>query len=1381
MMKSIKNLALTTGIITAMSLTFSVGHADDRDIYITDTASANTANHNILFVMDTSGSMGDYIAALSPKGDYDPTIDYGDSPDKIYVYGADGNWTGQTIETSQNKCTTMTNAWAASTGNPIYQDFALQWLPGSVEVDNGQTCGANGIQQLAVQRGPINVNVDQGDWKQLQIFDVEPNRDFSITISSNRNVTAYVSSYFGNNNIEHCSVGPTQSYTCEGNTGDRTTLDVWVKRRSSNSTTAQFTGYVNETAPGECTDNPDTVLPAGWNTTFADDPAATAVLECKNDRERHGIDEASQAKYVTSCPFGQTCTTPTYSANESEEIDWSNAPLQYFVPANFHDYRQRDFYNTDGVVYPVENPDTFCDRESRLGTLFNPIEPDDSRIVYECFTLLGLMQNTVSRLVESLTGSPINVGLMRFNKNNNNDDGGTIVDAVQSIDTNTDFITKLNNLEASGATPLSEVMYEAYLYFKGSPIDEGFTCTDDDDCTDSAARAGNNYISPIIDSCQKHNIVLLTDGEPTDDGDRDTQIKAAAGVTSCGSVGGQGKCLDEIAKALSSNDLSSTVPTDQIVKTYTIGLEIDLPILQDTADEGKGRYYTADNAAALENAFRAILQQILADASSFAAPAVSVNAFNELKNRNEIYYAVFEPARTPRWQGNIKKYKLSANGTIKDALGANAISPVTGFFKDGAQSIWSAGTDGKDVAKGGAASKLTASRNVYTGFVGADNNIPVKLSTANFSDIAPVAIGAATDEQRDDFLNWLLGSDVFNNNEDGDSAQFLSDPLHSRPVVITYKGTPETGPKDVLFFASNLGSLHAVDPADDQGTELWAHLPAQHQNNIKNYITAPFSNQHTYGLDGEITVITTEAEGSDSTDFELDSVQLYIGERRGGSRYYGFDVSNALIDQQITLDDSYDTPFKKLWTITGAIESLTQNFDGPANIARPESADSGFRDLGQTWSKMEPAKLKSSTGTHNVLIFSGGYDPRHDDSTYAATATAADYGNAIYIIDALTGNLLYSIGNNNDDDDNDTNTASSRTDQHKKPLPMIDSIVASPKIIDVDGDGFADIIFAIDIMGHIWRIDINADQSMAGASYVTAGMIADLSSATSIAASAETLTESELLTYGPRRFYNSVDVSRSNSSSGSDHLNLVVGSGYRASPSLIETLNNRLYILFDEYPEKRELGSALEANRYNYFNETVGGANVIRAITAADLKLTSTANPESKLSAPYGFYRQLSVGEKTLQKSTTFNNVVSFSTFRTSPAQVANNCGGGLGSGAVYALDLNTGASALVDRNETNSQAQYTGTVDADGNALDANGDVALDEAGQPIRFNAAGQRIIESIELKRQGIPAESTFLLLPELTVCIGTECNIDLLEDALLNGMSTGRAYRSFWRER
>jgi hypothetical protein len=125
-----------------------------------------------------------------------------------------------------------------------------------------------------------------------------------------------------------------------------------------------------------------------------------------------------------------------------------------------------------------------------------------------------------------------------------------------------------------------------------------------------------------------------------------------------------------------------------------------------------------------------------------------------------------------------------------------------------------------------------------------------------------------------------------------------------------------------------------------------------------------------------------------------------------------------------------------------------------------------------------------------------------------------------------------------------------------------------------------------------------------------------------------------------------------------------------------------------------------------------------------------------------------------------------------------------LGSGRVYALNLTNGTSVLTDGDENNTQQNYTdlgGTVDQDGNAIDAAGNAVLDSNGQRIRFNSNGQRIVDFYDLKHQGIPAESTLLLLPELAICIGTECNIDSLEDALLNGFETGQAYRSFWRER
>ena len=83
-------------------------------------------------------------------------------------------------------------------------------------------------------------------------------------------------------------------------------------------------------------------------------------------------------------------------------------------------------------------------------------------------------------------------------------------------------------------------------------------------------------------------------------------------------------------------------------------------------------------------------------------------------------------------------------------------------------------------------------------------------------------------------------------------------------------------------------------------------------------------------------------------------------------------------------------------------------------------------------------------------------------------------------------------------------------------------------------------------------------------------------------------------------------------------------------------------------------------------------------------------------------------------------------------------------------LDINTGLSVLKEFE---------------------NGTVVIED-GEPV--------IADFYQLQNQGIPAETTNLLLPSLAVCIGTECNIDPIEEAMLNGFNTGQAYRTFWRE-
>ncbi len=173
---------------------------------------------------------------------------------------------------------------------------------------------------------------------------------------------------------------------------------------------------------------------------------------------------------------------------------------------------------------------------------------------------------------------------------------------VTNIDTGTarqDMINMVNSYNADGCTPLSETLYEAAQYFRGSAVTYGVNSQlSPGNAFPSVAASrdpGNTaeYLSPMAQSCQKNFIVYLTDGEPTADNSADDRIVGLPGWTSvrdasgnplpataagCGTTGA-GRCLDELAEYLYDTDLStgpSGLPGVQNVTSYWIGFGPDV-------------------------------------------------------------------------------------------------------------------------------------------------------------------------------------------------------------------------------------------------------------------------------------------------------------------------------------------------------------------------------------------------------------------------------------------------------------------------------------------------------------------------------------------------------------------------------------------------------------------------------------------------------------------------------------------------------------------------------------------------------------------------------------------------------------------------------------
>jgi len=120
---------------------------------------------------------------------------------------------------------------------------------------------------------------------------------------------------------------------------------------------------------------------------------------------------------------------------------------------------------------------------------------------------------------------------------------------------------------------------------------------------------------------------------------------------------------------------------------------------------------------------------------------------------------------------------------------------------------------------------------------------------------------------------------------------------------------------------------------------------------------------------------------------------------------------------------------------------------------------SGFTNMGQTWSQPVVAKVKINKESRQVLIFGGGYDTCYEDNTCGTS----QQGNQLYIVDAFTGQKIWS--------------ASSSSADTIVP-EMTYSMPSQPKVADFNSDGYADTIYIGDLGGQVFRVDLdNGDKS----------------------------------------------------------------------------------------------------------------------------------------------------------------------------------------------------------------------------------------------------------------------------------------------------------------
>jgi type IV pilus assembly protein PilY1 len=622
---------------------------------------------------------------------------------------------------------------------------------------------------------------------------------------------------------------------------------------------------------------------------------------------------------------------------------------------------------------------------------------------------LGLAKGIIQSYINTTDG--VRFGAMIFNYN----EGGHLLKEVKDMipQNRADLHAAIGGLHGDTYTPLAETLYETGLYFKGANshfnIDAG----------------GNpiKYTSPVQYYCQKNYVIIITDGESTKDKNSvlETEVKDADGDGR--EPGGANPVyyetdgsdyLDDVAKILQDTDLDPVLKEKQNITTYTVGFTFGSPLLERTAQHGKGRYFYCHNAQSFIIAMQSIIDEILAKSTSYVAPVVPISQMEKTSAGDRMYIAMFKPTMKSFWEGNIKKYGIATvkNGSIEvgdilDKTGALAMKMDSNNIpkiREDAISYWSSEPDGENVKRGGVGEvlqKRTTARNIYTYLGGSDKNLYSSAHAFNLSNAAiiPSTLGVGSANQRDDVINFIHGKDAYDENGNNITNEkrdwILGSFIHSRPVVIHYGETDS-----VIFAGANDGMLHAFD--DDTGEELWAFIPPSLLPNLKN-------------LNGD--TIEFFVDGAPKVYIGTDKKILIFGLRRGGDRYIALDITDRLLP-------------KFLWEI------------GPST--------DGFGELGQTWSTPQIGKIQLASGDKWVAFIGGGYDTNQDKTTPVADSM----GRAIYVVDIDTGQRIWRYSN----------------EDH--PTEMIYCIPSDVARVDTNGDGLIDRLYVGDLGGRMWRFDI---------------------------------------------------------------------------------------------------------------------------------------------------------------------------------------------------------------------------------------------------------------------------------------------------------------------
>jgi Tfp pilus tip-associated adhesin PilY1 len=263
----------------------------------------------------------------------------------------------------------------------------------------------------------------------------------------------------------------------------------------------------------------------------------------------------------------------------------------------------------------------------------------------------------------------------------------------------------------------------------------------------------------------------------------------------------------------------------------------------------------------------------------------------------------------------------------------------------------------------------------------------------------------------------------------------LGDIIHSAPGYVAgpsapYPDSMESVPysgfaaananrSPMIYVGANDGMVHAFTASN--GREALAYVPTSVYKNLSALTTQSLSAvpgepvAHHYQVDGSPTISDVYYGSSWHT-------LLAGGLGAGGQGIYVLDVT----------DPSAFTPANA------------------SAIVRWEFSDANDADMGYTFS--QPLLVKTNNGRWSVIV-ANGYNNSEDDGQRSSSGHAV-----LFVLDAETGAVRAKL---------DTGVGSAGTPNG----------LSGPIAIDTTGDGVADIVYAGDLNGNLWKFDLSGSSA----------------------------------------------------------------------------------------------------------------------------------------------------------------------------------------------------------------------------------------------------------------------------------------------------------------